>query len=383
MNVVGFLDVVTPSNVSGWAFDRDQAIPLKLELFINDKPVASTIAARPRPDLVVHGIHATGNCGYRFELDALGISLPEYSKTEVKISGCDTSSIFNSPYQYYRTSYLDQLALELKNRKPNPNNTIVVGLAKSGTSLLAHKIKQGINAHELYFEPFGRQGLYHVNFHLDATKHDKIVTKSLFYPNYSTQLALCGACYGKKILVVRDPRDLLISSFFYSWNAADQPPIDKFEDALQLVKKKEQTPQNIPFLSLMETRPEVLLEWREGTHAFAKQIEALGRDWFVLKYEDISSGNLHSLESYLGFKIPDNLQQSSQKKISRLQRSSKSEQWRRWLTQEDVRILKNELKEVMQAFAYSLDDWILEPNEIIPSSEGSEYMQNIFGKSRS
>ena len=364
--------------MSGWAFDRESTDPLQLDLIINDEKRATVIAQLHRPDLVIHAVHPDGRCGYQFDLKALNIPLPGYAKVEVKASCPEAPAVHNSPYYYYADSYLDQLSVELNQRQVHPNNILIVGLAKSGTSFLAHKIQQGVPASQLFFEPFGRQGLRHINFHLEATQSSPIVTKSLFYPNDSTQLSLCGACYGKRILILRDPRDLLISSFFYSWNAADQPPIEPFQEALEFVKQKETYNASLSFLEIAETRPDVLLEWREGTQALAKEIKTLRKTWHIVSYEAIRAGHVAALENHLGFSLGRDLGKRSQQSISRLQRSSKVGQWRRWFTPEDVQSLRHELDPLLHAFVYDCNDWHLIPNAKISPSEGSKFMQHLF-----
>lgn len=66
--VRGHLDKVTPRFIAGWAIQADIEQPCQIQLRINDHRELKVTADQHRPDLLKHGQHPTGDCGFRVEL---------------------------------------------------------------------------------------------------------------------------------------------------------------------------------------------------------------------------------------------------------------------------------------------------------------------------
>ena len=56
----------------GWVSDTESEKPTKLCIAINGVHAMSVVADKKRPDLVRHGIHKDGHCGFEFPIDELG-----------------------------------------------------------------------------------------------------------------------------------------------------------------------------------------------------------------------------------------------------------------------------------------------------------------------
>lgn len=65
----GRIDVADARTVAGWTLDENSPHePLQVQLFINDRYVAHTIADRARPDIVVAGRAASEAHGFEFTI---------------------------------------------------------------------------------------------------------------------------------------------------------------------------------------------------------------------------------------------------------------------------------------------------------------------------
>jgi hypothetical protein len=369
----GFLDKVTSEGVVGWAFCVEDDEPAELILRVDGHNVTTFEATLHRPDLQLFNVHPTGLCGFDLKFDDVGCDLPKHAKVEVTSSDFLAQPLHNSPWFHYDPEYIDEL--EQSEKVLHPENVIVVGMPKSGTSMLAFRIKDSLETDNFSFEPFGRQALRHVDFHKEVCKGEKAVTKALFYSNHSNHLDLCGSFYGKRILLLRDPRDVLISSFFYSWNKHDQPPVDKLEEMMGLLRKKESHPGQVAFEELLAYRPDVQTEIVESAVALAELIEHLKQSWYVVHCEKLLFEESHDLIEYLGFPLSPVPQDQNQ--LKRLQRSKKGNAWRRWLTDQDVRDWKPVFSEILHCFGYDGDDWNISHPDMLDPAEGSEFVEAL------
>lgn len=374
--LIGFVDHVDEQKIMGWVSDKSGR-SLKVTIFVDDKRVASVKADLFRPDVKKSGHHPTGNCGFEFDLRKASISLPPQAMVRV-VAGKERADLMGSPWPYYADSYLADIRQETaKLNYVNQNKVLIVGLPKSGTSILTYRIASVLPEAEVHFEPFQALGLNHIAFHREATQAaPDVITKSLYYDNTPNQLDLIGAYYNKKIFIIRDPRDLLISTFFYVWNKIENPPLAQFEQALGLVQQKEQQPDAIPFSQLYRLRANVQAHRLSAMAAFAELVKQHQEDWFVLKYEDFIDEKLAALTEHLGFSI--NVDASVPTGLSRVERSKRYGSWRTWFTEDDVAYYKPLLDDTLNALGYDADDWGLTAVSTLPEKEGSAYMQRIY-----
>lgn len=377
-NIVGFLDDVTNTRIYGWALVQNQETAVAITLKFNDQEIITLLAQVLRHDVVDAGLHPTGYCGFDLDLQKEGIELPPNCKVQV-YAGEAQVELVNSPWFYYSDAYLAEIQEETAVIKfdEDDKKILILGMGKSGTSILTYRIADVDANIKVYFEPYTTQCLNHIEFHRKIyRKYDSYITKALYYPQYPQQLALVGGYYNKKVCIIRDPRDLLISTFFYSWNKSDNPPHDKFPAALKLVLQKEKEPQAVDFTTLLAIRPEVPTSILDSVQNLCDLTNNLGEDWHILKYEDFVTNKVTGLNAYLGF--PINLEASVPGQLKRVERSKKFDNWRRWFTENDVQHLKPQLDNYLACLNYDPDDWTLAANPQLSPSEGSEYMTKIF-----
>lgn len=350
----GILDIVSPSEIKGWVINSEDASPIDVELYINSKKIDNQKADILRAGLKKNKIHPTGQAGFNFK----NVSLETNDKVTIRING-RSLALTNSPWTYIRSD----------------KRVLIVGLAKSGTSILAYRIANGLPGAKLNFEPGGATGLIDYNMHQELCMHEKVVTKSLFSYNSQVKWNVLSKIYDKKIFIVRDPRDNIISNFFYIWNHGHNPDPEKFENAYAQILAKEED-SSIPFTKSLRTamRPKRFIKKTYGPVLEFKKQHSEG--WHILKYEDLIDGNVDALNEYLGFDIKQDAEVN--RSFKRVVRSKAYGSWRNYFSQQDVRNFKEFMRPYLRALGYKPGDWKLNDPQVLDPKQGSEYMKKLF-----
>lgn len=267
---------------------------------------------------------------------------------------------------------------------------LIYGLAKSGTTILAEKIRVSLSAFlgeniTSAFEPksFSIKGgrLSYVKNNRSQMSVSSEVVKTLFDSGVPPeQVDRYQDHFDKKIFITRDPRDRYISQIFYRWYAGHKPDPEQFSYTHSICRMKEHNPQAIPFMFLASRHPGKFQNIREDLKKkygpVSKFLKTRGEDWFILRYEDLVDGNVRELEAYLGFTLEKNV--SVAKSHKRVARSKAHGNWRRWFTEEDVSFLRSAFTPFMKSVGYDIDDWELQKVKTLPKSEGSAYIEKLF-----
>ncbi|MCA0893710.1 sulfotransferase family 2 domain-containing protein [Microbulbifer agarilyticus] len=269
---------------------------------------------------------------------------------------------------------------------------LICGLSKTGTTYLAEKVKRSLESFlgrevQEVFEPkniehTGGGLLYKHKAYQKISKSDEVV-KILSDSGPSADTIISTQKYfDKKIMIVRDPRDRLISGTFYRWHKGHNPDPEKFERCLRLTKHKENYPDDIPFMFLYNQNPVFFSPGRadfgRSYRSAIKLMNDLDSDWHIVKYEDVVDEKLDGLGKYLGFSVVDNVSVSEGR--SRVARSKSYGNWRNWFTSADVSYFKPVFKQYMEKNGYDFSDWKLNQVSELPSKEGSDYMLRIYGE---
>ncbi len=256
---------------------------------------------------------------------------------------------------------------------------LVVGLGKSGTSILTYRIADAMGEHKLFFEKKGRTGLANTAMHKRMSlNHKRMIAKNLFYTDEINNLSDISRIYDKKIWIVRDPRDHLISTFFYRWKHVNLTTRKCFVDVLNLVKRKETLPSSVDFTSILKEANYDLDEFVNKYTSTADTIEKLNNDWHLLSYESFVDNKVLDLNKYLGFEI--NINASVDQNFKRVERTKSYGNWRTWFTENDVNILKPIFNDSLNRLNYDNTDWDLKLVDKLSSKEGSEYMEKLVLK---
>ncbi len=262
---------------------------------------------------------------------------------------------------------------------------LLLGLNRSGTTALAYRVFDAISGRKvLAFEPRTLGGAQDSEFHRKVTaKSQAVVTKCLIYPTNKTNwdaIYQNSSLYQHRVWVARDPRDVMISSFFYHWYSNHRAPDDLYQIAHNRVRKKEQNPSDLSFLQIVSgtltNNADQLAAWQGSWYDhLCFQFDSIEKHLDVVHYEEIVANNTSGLDKATGlqtgrdFSLPQNRQ--------RVARTRSSGNWRYWFTEQDVEFFRPLFSKYLLRAGYDADDWTLEPKDSIASIEASEYMTKI------
>lgn len=271
---------------------------------------------------------------------------------------------------------------------------LLIGKAKTGTTVVSKTIQNSLSNCDYELEPKSA-GF----FTQDRVSYaDNLMVKVIFEHFNSTpnvrQAILSNELplkFNKKILLIRDPRDELISRLCYMvrpLHMQGRMTPEKLQQWLHCIHKKEQSPSQVSFLSLVNDMDSIFQtsKFVEGFLEFCNQythfIKLSSKDVFSLKYEDFIDGNFDKLEQYLGFKLSRELINTSENQpsnqdelIQRTKRSSSYGGWKEFLTEDDVVYLKPLLSDMLDDLGYT--DWQLNASNSLDPINYSTYIDKL------
>jgi len=250
--------------------------------------------------------------------------------------------------------------------------TLITGIARSGTSALYFKLKQALpETTWCLFEPpqFDSSELY---------RHPDVLAKIVIGPPADFDYAPFRG-FDRKIMIVRDPRDNLISRLLYhpcgtAMFREDAIKVATFANALRL---KEADPRGVSVSALIELIHVLTGRYRLDRSAalydLALDFHRADDDFVVCKYEDFVAGRYAVLEDYLDVRLPAG-EADVTEQYRHVERTKASDSWRHWLTADDVDFFRPRLAPFMAAYGYA-DDWILAAEPRISSAHGSDFVR--------
>jgi hypothetical protein len=273
--------------------------------------------------------------------------------------------------------------------------TVIFGLARSGTTALFYKIKNSLPPNTLcLFEPtsFDPQNLKQRKFRsfFAGPRKPYVLAKVLPFRPHVAVDAESFSDFEKQILIVRDPRDRLISRLLYGVYHSNFYHLDYEVNAfVQELKKKEADPGLVSMKTLLETFARLNGEdfsfddWAMQQHHncvdrpldFHKRFSSV----FTYKYEDMIDQRLDELRDYLGLTLAATTRVPSE--LSRVARTENYGAWRHWFTNDDVEYLRNIFQPYLDRY-YPEADWNLSSLPSIPAEHGSLYIERIVNQRR-
>lgn len=261
------------------------------------------------------------------------------------------------------------------NSVANPK-VVILGAAKSGTTGLFFKIRNSLPGNtRCLFEPDDYQ-------YVPAPGDDSrpVLVKVLFgdpsrfdYRSFEK--------FDKKIFILRDPRDRVISEMLFwvcesnLWrNSA------KFSGYLDMLRQKEQDPACLSVIDLVKAGRSLSdphfswTEWTEKIKRRLKWTEDFIRNnpqYFLLKYEDFVRAKLSELENYLGFALRGDAVVKGWADI--VVRTKASGDWRNWFTKEDVDYYLPIMESFLRKFNYP-GEWRIAPDPKIDAEDCTNYI---------
>lgn len=257
---------------------------------------------------------------------------------------------------------------------------LVLGVGKSGTTALLHKLAASIPDCRTYAG--GRPGKHRTQHPNAVFKHTLNEKKGRSGEVFRRHLE--SAHYDKKIWIARDPRDRAVSALLYRWYAGLNKDRRQYLECLALVQEKEREPRCLPFHRLYcfsgeGARPDTLEQMVTSETAFQRRLErfvrGLGNDWFLFRYEDMVEQRFDALNAYLGRQVQGEAEVPPSEQ--RIVRRKSHGDWRHWFTEEDCSVFRPIFAPYMDLVGYDSSDWSLSPEPYLDPRFGSQYMQKL------
>jgi hypothetical protein len=272
---------------------------------------------------------------------------------------------------------------------------VIFGLAKSGTTALFYKLKNSLPPDTTcLFEPlfFDSRAVKasEVFSRLLRKREPHVLAKVLpFRPNNPADVESFSH-FDRQILIVRDPRDRIISRLLYGvYDSNFRRDDDKVGVFLELLRRKEAEPRSVTLRTLLATFAKLNGEsfsfdtWADHhrQHSIRKPLDFhdARAGLFLFKYEDMIDGRFDGLEEYLG--MPLKGEASVAASLGRVARTKSYGNWRDWLTEEDSEYLRPLLRPFLERY-YGEADWELNPSPSIPAEYCSLYVERIVNDRR-
>ncbi len=279
---------------------------------------------------------------------------------------------------YRTTEQLRYLLWGLRHpqRLPYRRRIVIAGLPKTGTTALYFAVKSTLPFAASCFEPPDLQAALEPARRLYFVKH-------LIRLNEPEPLVDLLQDFDRRVLLVRDPRDRLISSQLYHlYHAAFVDDPARRAALLALLEAKERAPAQISFRQIcQEIRALGGTDFLTGLHVAAQQFDSFLQQWggqfHQVRYEDLVAGHLAPLNAYLG--LPIAVTAGSSRPAQRVLRTGLAGDWRNWLTDSDIAQLRPALQPFLQRLGYG-DDWRLNRPDRLDPAFGSDYVRRLLAE---
>lgn len=258
---------------------------------------------------------------------------------------------------------------------------LILGSPKTGTTYLFYMIKKVMpDDTACFFEP---------ESHDDQTEllsHSSVLTKFLITGNSFGSLMKPEALarYDKTILLVRDPRDMLVSTFMYHiYENSITADLARFAAFMTLLRIKEEDPSAFSMKALIDLQAQIndsspleITEFVCNNIGLSSLIlEKWADKLILLKYEDMVAGKLAAVESYLGLNlIPTDTEIPLEHKV--VTRSKASGDWKNWYRPEDEDWCKRLFGTYVGKFGYA-DEWDLPKVTQLDAERASRYAMRV------
>ncbi len=192
------------------------------------------------------------------------------------------------------------------------------------------------------------------------------------------------ASFDRKIHILRDPRDNLVSTLLYgvrhtSFYSSDRR-LDQF---LHLLQEKERNPAAVSMLRLLDAmaaldRGVELLPSFLVRQELVKRFLTMYPEYHRVPYADFVDDKIENLEGYLGFRLTGSARVESHTRVTRTRGYG---DWKNWFTAEDVAFFRPLLEDYVQ-LAGLPDDWELAREPIVPTEFASGYVRRVVDEKR-
>jgi hypothetical protein len=262
-------------------------------------------------------------------------------------------------------------------------NVLVIGRAKTGTTIISKTIHKSMENALFLMEPKAIERFL-VPYNQD------LVAKIIFeHWNKTPRLRVAvlfnelAVKFDKSVLIVRDPRDELISRLFYilfGYVKDGKVTRDQLTPWLDIVKRKELHPESVSLKDMMGVLNRILnininFQLNDTFHYFNFiRNQSADAKSFVLHYEDFISGKTRELESYLGIELTS--ERSVDELSNRVMRTASFNNWKSFYLQSDLDRFKELHQDKMEKMGYT--DWELSSTPELDPEHGSVYLNRLL-----
>lgn len=250
---------------------------------------------------------------------------------------------------------------------------LIVGEGKSGTTALLRSVAESLDSPSEIFEP-------QLMTKEDLTPNPLVVKKLLL--NWKPQEKQLLDSFDRRLFIVRDPRDRLISHLLYdAYNKAHLLSPKQQDKWMSLLAKKVEKPRSVSVLHLVNTwwrlsRADLMSHYVRALDRSTAYSRRHGGQFHTLHYEDYVDGNFADVDNYLGLSLSTGVVKGSEERVAR---SSTHGEWRRWFKPVDVKMFRTMSHEWLGAHGYDPTDWELtKPAEPLDPATTTEYVQSLF-----
>jgi hypothetical protein len=262
----------------------------------------------------------------------------------------------------------------------SPDNIVILGLAKTGSTGLYNNAKAALaqSDHDYYclFEPTRPNLIHSIRRYAPDMP---VLTKVMIARE--PDLRLPYEHFSKRVTLLRDPRDMIVSFLLFRPFIRADVPWNQVEPFVAAVRRKEHDPTAHSVQSLHALADELGL----ASYRLERVVEYMGsqeslidqHNVFTIRYEDFILGPLEGLNDYLGFDVDNRTNTSPW--LDHILRAAGSGDWQHWFTPDDVRFYRPHVAAYMKRFDYE-DDWQLAPDPQIDAATASQYIEGKYRK---
>lgn len=264
---------------------------------------------------------------------------------------------------------------------PQRDRIAVFGLYKTGTTALYSNIRQAL--------PYTPRTMFEADHYVavDGDSESGVLAKVIVGQDNTDYASFAG--FDKKILLVRDPRDWIISGCLFLTQEIEEIYRSRARTSriISLLEQKESTPREIPFTRILEvvvshsrlqTLP-ALLSWTRDVLGAFRDFETGIQPGLRLRYEDFVDRDVQALAGYLGVSVPDRFSVDSE--FSHVSRTNSHGAWKSWFTREDVEVFQPVFSPFLRQYGYGAD-WRLDEHPLIAPEHGSGYVARVVDRKR-
>jgi hypothetical protein len=271
---------------------------------------------------------------------------------------------------------------------------VIYGLSRSGTSALFYKVRNSLPPGTIsLFEP-ASYGLR------DQLKERlRALLRGRLMPDVLAKVLPCDPTpvrigdfddFDRQVLIVRDPRDRLVSDLLYrsyhaSFGCADEDAMH----LLKLLRRKEAEPLSVPLLRLIEavearqsgaaSLPRWISAYREQTVTLPLAFHDRRPGLSIFRYEQMVDGQFGTLEGLLGLALGGSA--TVPPSLQRVVRTKGYGNWRHWFTPCDLEVLRPVIQPFLDRY-YPAADWDLAPSPQLDPAFGSDYVKRLIDEQR-